>query len=257
MSTPTDLVATPLTMRLGSARLHVDLLWRAMAHPEVLMILHVGGSEAARKEWVLSRELVAAGLLGQAGIGDIRIRCADDDVEIELRSTDGQWHPAGPTARPGRLPGPHRRPGPDRRRHRGAARVVVRLVRRPRRAHRGVDAVTATAHRVQLATTARLDGAPAPVLLRWDTDRPDVVRLRAVPDEVVDQEIPRDLLAAGLAPAGPWVRIVLADPPLRLLVDRADVAEFVARVTDHLVLHRGVEAPGDLGGLMAIWEGVR
>lgn len=130
--------------------------------------------------------------------------------------------------------------------------------------------MTAAAHRVQLATTARLDGTPVPALLRWDTDRPDVVALRLVPDEVLDLKIPRDLLAAGLAgpvampsarvePAGPSVRLVLSDDvrKVRLLVNRADVSEFLDRVVDHLVLHRGVEAPGDLGGLLEIWEGVR
>lgn len=43
-------------------------------------------------EWVFSRDLLADGLLGEAGEGDVRVRPADDDPEIvvvELDSPSG------------------------------------------------------------------------------------------------------------------------------------------------------------------------
>lgn len=101
MTAPADLVTMPVTMRLDDAAdsdLHVDLLWRSSAALEVLMIVHHGQGAAAdearaaesRTEWVFGRELLADGLAGQAGVGDVRVRPAGLGVEIELRNDEGR-----------------------------------------------------------------------------------------------------------------------------------------------------------------------
>lgn len=98
MTAPADLVTVPVTMRLGDDDLHVDLLWRAVTAPEVLMIVHHAPGAAAdearaaevRTEWVFGRDLLAEGLAGPAGLGDVRFSPAGVGVAIELRSPDGR-----------------------------------------------------------------------------------------------------------------------------------------------------------------------
>lgn len=49
----------------------VDLSWSAVAHPEVLLVVHVGHGNTI--EWVMARQLLADGLICQSGEGDVRI----------------------------------------------------------------------------------------------------------------------------------------------------------------------------------------
>lgn len=66
--------------------IRVDLSWSAVAHPEVLLSLHAGRDRTI--DWVMARELLAAGLVAPAGEGDVRVSPdpAGGYVQIVLRS---------------------------------------------------------------------------------------------------------------------------------------------------------------------------
>lgn len=90
MTAPTVLTER-LTMNvLGSdgirSTVRVDLSWSAVAHPEVLLVIHAGRGQTI--EWVMARELLADGLICKSGEGDVRIAPdpAGGFLQIVLRS---------------------------------------------------------------------------------------------------------------------------------------------------------------------------
>ncbi|QRP47415.1 SsgA family sporulation/cell division regulator [Amycolatopsis sp. FDAARGOS 1241] len=58
------------------------------ADPYAVQLNFVAGG-GKRIGWLFSRDLLAAGLTGRAGDGDVRITGLDDTVEIALSSPDG------------------------------------------------------------------------------------------------------------------------------------------------------------------------